>query len=366
MGILIRERGGEWLEPAMGYDSEKALQAIIHEHPSLVTGTEIGHGDQEIACRELEGGVGPADVVILDARGNLTLVECKLARNPEVRRKVIGQVLDYASRIWQMDVDEFALAWANANGGVSPFEDLDDQDGLIRAALAENLAAARFRIVLAVDGINDDLRRIVEFLNRITVPETGVVAVEFARASAGQTEVLIPTTFGTDLVEAKAAADPGARRVRWREEQFFQWCEENDSVGAPLARRLVTALLGRGFVLEGGNGQRPSLNFGFRTPGSGLRWPVGVAARKGGVTVEVRFADYKKELELREALARALEAIPGLPVPLAQMREVGFEKRPSTPIRDFSAEQLEALPEAVAGAFERAAALFQEAPQPDS
>jgi hypothetical protein len=360
MGILIRERGGDWLEPVMGYDSEKALQAIIREHPSLVTGALPGQADTVIACRELEGGVGPADVVVLDASGNLTLVECKLARNPEVRRKVIGQVLDYASRIWQMDVDEFALAWANADGGVSPFEALDDEDGSIRALLAENLAAARFRIVLAVDGINDDLRRMVEFLNPITVPETGVVAVEFARASAGGTEVLIPTTFGTDFVEAKAAVDP-ARRPRWTEEQFFEWCGQNDPVGSPLARRLATALLERGFILGGGTGQRPSLNFGLATPAYGLRWPVGVAARRDGVSVEVRFSDYKKLPELREALARAVESIPGIPVPVTQVRELSFEKRPSIPISDFTAEQLDALPAAVAGAFELAASNVEEA-----
>ncbi|MGN6405686.1 hypothetical protein [Sinomonas sp.] len=361
MGILIRERGGDWQEPVMGYDSEKALQAIIHEHPSLVTGSLPGQADTVIACRELEGGVGPADVVVLDASGNLTLVECKLARNPEVRRKVIGQVLDYASRIWQMDADEFALAWAKASGGVSPFEALEDEDGLIRAAVAENLAAARFRIVLAVDGINDDLRRIVEFLNRITVPETGVIALELERASAGGTEVLIPTTFGTDFVEAKAAADPVARRARWSQEQFFEWCEENDPAGGPLARRLVTALLGRGFILEGGNGQRPSVNFGLTTAAYGLRWPVGIAARKDGVTVEIRFSDYKAIPELRDALAEAVESIPGIPVPVAQVRELGFEKRPSIPIRDFTPAHIDALPGAVARAFERAAADVQQA-----
>lgn len=336
----------------MGYDSEKALQEIIHEHPALVTGTLPGQSDNVVACRELDGGPGPADVVVLDGNGNLTLVECKLARNPEVRRKIIGQVLDYASRIWQMDVDEFALAWANASGGVSPFEALGDEDGAIRSSVAENLADARFRIVLAVDGINPDLQRIVEFLNRITVPATGIIALEFARATAGTTEVLIPTTFGTDFVEAKAAADPAARRPNWTEEQFYAHCEATYPADTNLARRLVQTLLERGFVLEGGTGKTgPSLNFGLKTSGYGLRWPVGVAARKEGVTVEVRFADYKRLPELRETLAGAVEAIPGIPIPVGTVRELGFEKRPSTPIRSFTADQLAALPDAVAGAF---------------
>jgi len=204
LAILIREHGGDWQEPVMGYENEKALQDIIHAHPSLVTGSLTRETETAVACREFQSGVGPADVIVLDAEGNLTLVECKLASNREVRREVIGQVLDYASRIWRMSADEFEQAWVKT-GGRSPFEALDDADGRIRAAVQESLESARFKIVLAVDGINDDIRRIVEFLNRITVPETGVVVVEFMRARSGTTEVLIPTSFGTDFVEAKAA-----------------------------------------------------------------------------------------------------------------------------------------------------------------
>ncbi len=103
-----------------------------------------------------------------------------------------------------MSADEFEQTWVKT-GGRSQFEALDDADGRIRAAVQENRESARFKIVLAVDGINDDIRRIVEFLNRITVPETGVVVVEFMRARSGTTEVLIPTWFGTDFIEAKAA-----------------------------------------------------------------------------------------------------------------------------------------------------------------
>ena len=151
MGILIRERGGDWQEPVMGYENERALQDIIHAHPSLVRGSLARETEIAVACREFQSGVGPADVIVLDAQGNITLVECKLARNREVRREVIGQVLDYASRIWQMSVEEFEQAWIKAAGN-SPFDALDDTEGLIRAAVQENLNSARFTIVLAVDG----------------------------------------------------------------------------------------------------------------------------------------------------------------------------------------------------------------------
>ena len=36
-----------------------------------------------------------------------TLVECKLQSNIEIKRKVVGQVLAYASGFWRMSYDEF-------------------------------------------------------------------------------------------------------------------------------------------------------------------------------------------------------------------------------------------------------------------
>lgn len=224
MGILIREYGGDWQEPVMGYENERALQDIIHDHPSLVRGSLARETENAVACREFQSGVGPADVIVLDDQGNITLVECKLASNREVRREVVGQVLDYASRMWQMSVNEFDQAWIKAAGN-SPFDALDDAEGLIRAAVRENLKSARFKIVLAVDGINEDIRRIVEFLNLITVPETGIVVVEFKHARAGATEVLIPTSFGTDFIEAKAARGPDRRTV-WTPEMLATAVQE--------------------------------------------------------------------------------------------------------------------------------------------
>ena len=96
MTLLIRSSGdSSWREPAgRGYDNEVALQTILVEHPDLVPGVD----GSAIACREFSSGVGPADVVVLDAEGSITVVECKLSANAEVRRTVVGQVLDYASR----------------------------------------------------------------------------------------------------------------------------------------------------------------------------------------------------------------------------------------------------------------------------
>ena len=106
--FLIRTSGGPWREPAStGYENEAALQEILYSNPTLVPGV-FG---EPVACREFQSDVGPADVVIIDAEGSITLVECKLASNYQIRREIVGQTLDYASRLWQMSIDSFEDRW---------------------------------------------------------------------------------------------------------------------------------------------------------------------------------------------------------------------------------------------------------------
>lgn len=196
MDALIRRSGQDWLEPTHGYTNEAELQELLAEHPNLVT------GEDGVACREFQSGVGPADIVIITQDGSITLVECKLAANPQIRREIIGQLFDYAARLWKMPVDEFIHQW-ESQSGTTPFDVLDDSDGQLRETLAHNLADGRFRLVIAVDQINDQLRRIVEYLNMATPPGTGVIAMEFRRIVEADVEVLLPQTYGSELVNTK-------------------------------------------------------------------------------------------------------------------------------------------------------------------
>ena len=50
-------------------------------------------------------GSGYTDLIGVDTDGNVLVVETKLAKNPEIRRKVIGQVVEYAAYLWQMPFD---------------------------------------------------------------------------------------------------------------------------------------------------------------------------------------------------------------------------------------------------------------------
>src|SRR4051812_19155168 len=58
-------------------------------------------------------GSGYTDLLGVDGNGNILVVETKLARNDEVRRKVIGQVLEYAAYLWKMSFQDFDSLFVN-------------------------------------------------------------------------------------------------------------------------------------------------------------------------------------------------------------------------------------------------------------
>src|SRR5207249_4092094 len=120
----------------------------------------------------------------------LTLIECKLAANPEIRRAVVGQIFAYASGLWRMHGDDLDAAWrarsttgaglrqaAEALAGHRAIEEPFDGTVFMQR-ISENLALGRMRLVVAVDTITSELRRIIEFLNDRTQPELQVIALE--------------------------------------------------------------------------------------------------------------------------------------------------------------------------------------------
>ncbi|MCD5422474.1 hypothetical protein LRS71_23455 [Rhodococcus pyridinivorans] len=211
--LLIRDAstGGGWRSPAMtAYTDEDHLQAIIADAPHHVPGVPDGAW----AVRELPTSAGPADVCIIDPGGDITVVECKLASNSERRRMVIGQVLDYAAAIWQDGTETFHRQWQHRGG-----QDLAGLGDDAREQLDRNIGEGRIHLCLAVDRIDADLRRLVEYLNRITRGDVRVTALQLAYARHGDVEILVPSTYGTEIAATKARTT--TNRGRWSTDTFL-------------------------------------------------------------------------------------------------------------------------------------------------
>ena len=85
------------------YLDEAELQALLANDPQFIPGC-----DGAVVAREVTvPGVGAIDLVAVTDDGTITLVECKLAKNPEIRRAVVGQIMAYASGLAGLTFDRF-------------------------------------------------------------------------------------------------------------------------------------------------------------------------------------------------------------------------------------------------------------------
>lgn len=348
--ILVRAAGGDWLEPTeRGFGREADLQLILVEHPQMIPGV----GPDAVACSEFQSGAGPADVVVVNPDGALTLVECKLASNPQIRREIVGQLLDYASGFYNMHIDEFDRRWQDRTGKLLEGSFSQLQQGL-REAVADNLQAGRFSIVLAVDAINPALKRMVEYLNAMSGPDTSVIAVEYVRHYGSEVEVLMPRTYGLELAEAKVVAT-NRSKDKWTLEQNRGWIEINDGanlarfellvqgaavvdipfVGSPVAGKSTVPAGGlrimRGSVGEIGTiyfyhytGQSTSVEFSF------TKAPAALAQHDESLK---RFGEFLDELGL----------MPGLRAASDRLRASNCARRPNVPLSGLSDSDIRQL-----------------------
>ncbi|AHD24272.1 hypothetical protein Y013_25315 (plasmid) [Rhodococcus pyridinivorans SB3094] len=260
--LLIRDTstGGSWSSPEMtAYTNEDHLQAIIAGAPEHVPGVP----ESALALRELATVAGPADVCIVDPAGEITVVECKLASNSERRRMVIGQVLDYAAAIWQSGPEAFHRQWSRQGG-----PDLSELDDTARDRLDRNLEDGRIHLCLAVDLIDADLRRLVEYLNRITRDDVRVTALQLAYARHGSIEILVPSTYGGEIAHAKSQA--AHQKDSWTKESFL------DAIASPPERAIAERLFALLDGLDERLGSHEDLWFGTFGQGGVFLHPYGL------------------------------------------------------------------------------------------
>jgi hypothetical protein len=345
-GILIRQGDGTWLEPAdAGYALESELQEILASHPELIPGVSSAAR----TCREFQSDVGPADIVVVDSTGELTLVECKLASNPQIRREVVGQMFDYASRLWKMDVEEFAAKWRARTSSPLFLDEADDGLSLMRESLALNLAEGRFRIVLAVDVINPALKRMVEYLNAMAGPATSVIAVEYSRLRQGSVEILMPHVYGQELAEAKSAPD---RRdlTAWDEDAFRSFLEEHDRDILDRLDFFLRTARSAGLLFAGSKTVNPAGSLPIFNHGNTRLGAVFLFYFNGqGTSVEFNFTRMSRmsdeelpDAAVLDSFLRQLADIPALQEVASNLQSSRFASRkPNVPLSHLSMDSIQ-------------------------
>lgn len=104
------EAGGGW--------REKDIQKLVHDQPDLIPMAQIEPAFSPLIsiCQELSTPAGYLDNLWLTPSGGIVLGECKLARNPQARREVIAQGLDYARALNTWGYEDLDAAVGKALG----------------------------------------------------------------------------------------------------------------------------------------------------------------------------------------------------------------------------------------------------------
>jgi len=122
-------------------------------------------------CTELNTPAGSIDNFMVTPSGLPLLVECKLWHNPEARREVVGQILDYAkelSRWSSSDVQRVVSHRLKRDG--NPLLDMvravdpEVDERQFNDALTANLRRGRFLLLIVGDGIREGVEAIAEYL----------------------------------------------------------------------------------------------------------------------------------------------------------------------------------------------------------
>ena len=158
--------------------SEAWLQDLLYRFPSALPIAEIDNSFAGLipVCREMNTPAGPVDVVYVTPNGRPVIVEAKLWRNPEARRKVVGQVLDYAKELGRFSFESFDAAVRAARRtmeGEEPPKGLIDlvksrssefNEAQFCDSLARNLRRGDFLLLIVGDGIREGVGAIADFL----------------------------------------------------------------------------------------------------------------------------------------------------------------------------------------------------------
>lgn len=162
---------------ASGQDavSEADVQALVHEFPAALPIAEIDPSfvGAVAVCRELPTPAGQIDNLLVTPSGLPVIVECKLWRNPEGRREVVGQILDYAKELsrWSSADLQRAVSIRLGRPGNAILElvresDPDVDEMAFNDALTFNLRRGRFLLLIVGDGIREGVETIAEYLQR--------------------------------------------------------------------------------------------------------------------------------------------------------------------------------------------------------
>ncbi len=310
--IVVRDDRIESLTK-MNFSSEPELQNYVYNNPSVIPISEIKGDDRRLVVLIKEFGIdgGSIDLLGIDNRGDIYVIEVKLKSNSE-RRKVIAQLLEYGTTLWvkySNNPDGF-IEKLNERLGTDLEERLRDEvgDELFESVIdriKQALANGSFIFIVLMDELPDDVKNILRYLAKNSNFEVYGLELEFYRCNGGL-DIIVPKFFGVELREVEQLR-------KWNEKSFFEDAKERlNPADVEIIKKLYN-FSKENFEIDWGKGKTGSFNVRVRIS-SKVKTLYSVSS-EGRLRISFgNFRENKFERRLAEELKKKLEEI-GLSIP---------------------------------------------------
>ncbi|OPX78831.1 MAG: hypothetical protein A4E45_01047 [Methanosaeta sp. PtaB.Bin039] len=335
------------------YDAEVMLQELLAKYPNLLAGDQIDDviprrwllisREAPLTYDDSNSNRWAVDHLFLDQDAVPTLVEVKRSSNADVRRKVVGQMLDYAANaVVYWPVDEIKRIFESTckaqnidpDTAIRDFLDASDEPEMFWQRAKSNIEDGKIRMLFVADEIPGELRRIVEFLNS-QMDRAEVLAVEIKQYTGQDLKSLIPRVIGkTEVATTKKESKAPSRQ--WDEDSFFQELESRKGLEASnIARKIYEWSKGKLPRPYWGNGRHDGSYFPILDHKDTSYYPIALWTYG---KVEIQFQSLKtrppfdSEVKRREFMDR-LNQVPGI-----NIAEDRITRRPNIPFSVFKDE----------------------------
>lgn len=154
-GIWTNTGEGWELSSPQAFQDEATLHGLIEKNPQFLP--LAGSPRLTILGSEIQLGSGYADLLAVESSGRPTIIEVKLASNPESRRAIVSQVIAYAaflqgSSLESLEQGPLRRSLSEASyGSILEAVQAEDQEGAIDsdsfpASMQEFLDQGNFRL----------------------------------------------------------------------------------------------------------------------------------------------------------------------------------------------------------------------------
>lgn len=317
MGILgIRNRNEQKVNflDSMNYacdNKENDLHKLVSSNSKLVVLEQEGGerlptitiGDKW----KLPSG-GELDILLFDIMGNVIIVEFKRDKTP---RDVIAQILDYASELHQMSLDDleklikkhtnyedYASIITKLQEDNPEYEDIDMDD--IKNQVSKCLIGKDLQLLIVSYNVDERIRRVAEFLRDSY--EMKIYCVEFDYFVNKEHEYFIPKIIGIEEVKKIERRDLTPTKQSYKDfyaELLSRINRRNEGITdreAPASPYCIITNVGSPGI---------QLEWAFRGPGRRNAFDVGLLFKKSPFQENEKIFNYLVNME--DDIRRELE-----------------------------------------------------------